>query len=465
MVAADRLPIQATADPRSEDLGVVPIASLVVVLEHILLNDGSRRLRVLCQDHVDGWIDDADHLGNQSLAYLSHGATSLGDSFRALPVRYLLGSEFMSDSLWNDDGHDAEYESDSMESFNSAVKAQDGSFVKHGAALLPSAKVEALVAEVEEMAGSREAELEEELACSLPGGLTRRRVGDVLLQRKRNSRSRSSTTSSPLGSRSSGRGNKDLNDLVSAWIGPDANGVSRMEFRKHVRKLIGDERTSIESLREADALFESLDYNANGALDEKELRDALLALQEEAKADAAWRERAVGEAQRWRDRAAAVATAVEKTVAFEAVEQHIDELTNGAAAHTIDARVGSLMLRNNVRLGDVIHSWEKTKGEMDSNQFVRNLGNLDPQGPIGTAEELTALFERIDEDANGKLDVHELKMAFSTMRQQARDRDAEMRSLKRSRASLWNEASTAQAQLIEKGSESFIVGSVEVPTP
>jgi Ca2+-binding EF-hand superfamily protein len=191
---------------------------------------------------------------------------------------------------------------------------------------------------------------------------------------------------------------------------PNGDGkISKMEFRQDIRKLLGMET----DVREIDALFESLDADSGGSLDASELKLALSTLQEcavRAERDGvAQRERAAA----YRDLSAEASRVAEATRLAEEHARKLEAATNKSPG----AQLGSIMTEKGIRAADVVAKWDRSgDGEIDKKEFRREVVAL---GVEATPSEIDALFESLDGDGGGSLDLKELRVALKSLQDQA----------------------------------------------
>ena len=94
---------------------------------------------------------------------------------------------------------------------------------------------------------------------------------------------------------------------------------------------------------------------------------------------------------------------------------------SGAA---LDVRVGELLRKRNMRIGDVIHDWDDDgDGQIDRSEFLRHLHSLGLTDV--TRAESDKLFSSLDEDGSGELDMHELRHALKNLLEAATRAEAE----------------------------------------
>ena len=125
-----------------------------------------------------------------------------------------------------------------------------------------------------------------------------------------------------------------------------------MEFRTVVRTNLSVKADN----KEIDSYFGSLDGDSSGSLDLVELKNALKSLQDaevQAASDAAHlRERA----EAVQKKADAVKEVAEATLLVEDADKRLVALRSTAA---IDAKIGEIILKRNLKIGDLITTWDK----------------------------------------------------------------------------------------------------------
>ncbi len=422
MVATTTLILQAGRSRRSEDIGLLPIATACTILESCSLADGTRRLfcQSLAADRTSGWIDSRRTDGEHALQYQSDGSSALFvDTGKPAWRTYLhIGGEFIvsqdevPQALLLQEGTSTAGRavSDSFKTWHHVHEVEDASTQSEQVNIRSAAELHEL-AEEHLMAA---AALEEELNRQVNG--LAQRLGSVLLGRR-------------------------VKELIASWTELDSRAISKFEFRKHVRKLLVNRVDPAE----IDTLFDSTDTNADGSLDKEECVRAFKHMQDRAKSFEEWAMETRQAVERHRSCANGAAIAERKIAELEAADSRLLEMTTRRRT-AITTRIGGLMLAKSIRIGDVVHAWEKTKGEMNDEQFTRNLRTL-VEPHVATDEELKQLFRQIDTDQNGLLDEQELKMAFSSMRQESRDISQQEASLRGEREAVWQAALDAFTEL------------------
>jgi Ca2+-binding EF-hand superfamily protein len=179
---------------------------------------------------------------------------------------------------------------------------------------------------------------------------------------------------------------------------------------------------------EIDGLFKSFDQDQGGSLDLEELRAALKRLRKEAATASSREAEAEAMAEHWRMRAKEVTQAMVATDALEAAHQRLlqirvmlgkegpatpSELVTGA----VDARLYTAMVQRNLKIGDLVSKWDvNNDGLLSRQEFVSNVLKLVPNA---VQTEVDDLFDQLDEDGGGELDLAELKHALKSLQDAA----------------------------------------------
>jgi len=224
-------------------------------------------------------------------------------------------------------------------------------------------------------------------------------------------------------------------EIVTSWANPKTGEVSKMDFRKHVRKLVDE-----PDIKKVDALFALLDGDGGGSLDADELSGALRTIHDEAKAQLADDAVLHTRVAFLRSREAAALEVKRQTVEAEEADAELKKIESNSS---LESRVGKAILGKGLRLVDLIRTWEATNGEVNPKQFRNNVKALVPDA---SADESTALFESLDADGGGTLDTEEIKEALALLREASVEADKEATRLKKASVSLWKAAKAAQAE-------------------
>ena len=226
---------------------------------------------------------------------------------------------------------------------------------------------------------------------------------------------------------------KKIADLVRSWD-PNGDGdISKMEFRQNVRKMLG----SKVEVKEVDKMFDELDADKGGSLDLAELRQAFKKLQDKA-ASAATSAGSVGEqAEFFRRRADLARRSVEPVRAHEKAKKELTKLQDN---QSLGARIGSWLFGK--QIATVIAKWDKSgDGNLDRAEFRENVQGL---GMGASNIECDELFESLDSDGGGELDVSEIRKAFKVLQDEAAQTKEQIKELKAQEADLKKAAKQAQ---------------------
>jgi len=240
-----------------------------------------------------------------------------------------------------------------------------------------------------------------------------------------------------------------IKELVTAWAkgGKEGGAITKMDFRKHVRKLVAEPNVQL-----IDNLFIEMDADGGGSLDTDELTAAMRKLSDEARAKSVSDANVRKHIEWLATREAHAVEVAEQTAEAEAIDRRAQDLAHGSLLSQLDARVGALLVQRNLKVHDLVSTWEHTNGLVDKKQFRKNMttkmGLEFKSGEKAELfERLDAMFDRFDEDQGGTLDLDELKLALDRLRQASADADAEIVRLKKSRVEVWKQVKVAQHEL------------------
>ena len=86
--------------------------------------------------------------------------------------------------------------------------------------------------------------------------------------------------------------------------------------------------------------------------------------------------------------------------------------------------LGAMILKRNLKIGDVISKWDKSKdGDVSMDEFRNSVVEMGVEAP---AEEIDALFRSLDDDGGGSLDLNELKPTLKRLVDAAAAADLEV---------------------------------------
>ena len=230
-----------------------------------------------------------------------------------------------------------------------------------------------------------------------------------------------------------------VGELVQTWAKRGEEPISKMEFRQHVRKLLGKPDS-----KQVDALFEALDEDHGGSLEVSELKSALKKLQDAASKSG---EQAVGireQAAFFRGRAAVAKEAVDATAISEQVVRDLGALKSN---RSVEARLGMLLSQKvgTMKINDVVSKWDASgDGDISKGEFRKQ---VKAYGLMAESWEIDGLFESLDADGGGSLDHAEMKRALKQLMDTAAAADKDMKRLQKQLAEVNASARSAQGEL------------------
>ena len=166
---------------------------------------------------------------------------------------------------------------------------------------------------------------------------------------------------------------------------------------------------------EIDGLFDKIDNDKSGELDLSEIKAALKKLQEQAlnvgvsvDQEKAKSEALIGVAQVFQTAAAA-------TAEYEAAAQKATQMKDNPS---LGKRVGDAILKRNVKLGELVGQWDKDgNGAVDKKEFREQIHLMGIK--VLDHREMDGLFDSLDQNGDGSLDLDELKVALQLLRDTA----------------------------------------------
>ena len=206
-----------------------------------------------------------------------------------------------------------------------------------------------------------------------------------------------------------------------------------MEFRQNVRKLIDK-----QDVKEVDKLFEELDLDNSGELDLAEIKAALKKLQESARVAS---ERATGVLQRaqiTRQRAEQMQSIADLT---KSAEQASIDMT-AVGRKSVGAQLGSILIKKGLKVGEIVTKWGGAKGCITKQDFRHEVNGL---GLSAAASDVDALFDSLDDDGGGTLDLAEVRTALKTLADECEQVKSAIKSLTQKSSELTKAARAAQS--------------------
>lgn len=193
---------------------------------------------------------------------------------------------------------------------------------------------------------------------------------------------------------------KPLSELVRDWDKNRDGDINTIELRACVRNSLAIKASN----EEIDAWFAKADGDAGGALEFTELKRALKALKDMLLTDQAEIAQLQATAAEVRQKAKLVEEVANATAEYEASSAKYVQMVERPA---LDARLGAVMAKRNIKIGDVASNWDANHDGMMSKVEFRN--SVSEMGVEATAEEIDELFDSYDTTGNGALRVEDIK--------------------------------------------------------
>ena len=203
----------------------------------------------------------------------------------------------------------------------------------------------------------------------------------------------------------------DVPALMKEWDRNNDGDISKQEFRLNVRKLgMGDADATTAQL---DALYDSLDLDGSGNLDIGEMKEALKALQADVK-------EVVGRNKRLTDYVAdlrAVADLYKASVAdadgFQKAKISQDRVKRAGTNGSPPQMLATLFKKKGLNVHEVVSKWDQDGGgSVDQGEFAGHVRDL---GLDASDHELSELFQLLDDDASGELEISEVALAMKNL--------------------------------------------------
>ena len=226
-----------------------------------------------------------------------------------------------------------------------------------------------------------------------------------------------------------------VKELVASWARDGHGAINKMDFRKHVRKVVDE-----PEVKKIDALFNDWDDDGGGTLDTAELTAAMKQLQEEAKRLKERNQKIFEQRDRFQARVDSANAAADMMAEAEVAQEQLEQLLS---SRSVGCAIGAVLVKKSLKVGDVVNAWDSTRGEVDKKQFQTNVGKS--MGIKATSEELEALFDSFDEDAGGTLDLEELKLALNSLKEASITMDKKIAVLQAKK-----EAASKKANVMQK---------------
>jgi len=242
-----------------------------------------------------------------------------------------------------------------------------------------------------------------------------------------------------------------IKSVLKSWDTKGRGEFLRAEFRLNLRGT-GIQATS----GEADGLFDSWDDDGGGSLDLKELRRALLAVQDEARRFKAKPDPNSIKAHELRRRAAIATEAANASTHAEQLEEELAQLIQEIAADAA-VQLGNILVKRRIKPGAVVTSWAKSRGahsgELSKAEFREQVLALGLASTGCSANDIDVVFDTFDADGGGYMDAEEAAAMIKGLQATAEAADQKKRAKERSalamRAKAAKKAEQAQAPVPE----------------
>ena len=215
-----------------------------------------------------------------------------------------------------------------------------------------------------------------------------------------------------------------------------------MEFRQALRNmgLMGDKSYAAP---EVDALFTELDKDNGGTLDLNELNEGFKAMKMNHKAVEEQQSEIATKAADLRAQSEKTKAAAEAVLAWEQEAARLATLTE---TPPVEARIGGLLIKKNLKPGDIFTQWDiDGSGFIDRKEFEIKLQEL---GLEATSEELDQVFNFLNKDGNHGLDYEEVRVGLKGMYDAKQSQVEEMRNMTKQLTTLQREAQSAQLEVL-----------------
>ena len=123
--------------------------------------------------------------------------------------------------------------------------------------------------------------------------------------------------------------------------------------------------------------------------------------------------------------------------------QHLATLRHPEINGTLGVRLGAVLARRNLKVGDIIREWdEDSSGTIDPKEFR---GHLKTLGVRNEAQECTDLFLEYDQNGDGVLEMSELRTLLTSLHESAKSAAIKEKGQAKAVAELRKAARAAQA--------------------
>ena len=225
-----------------------------------------------------------------------------------------------------------------------------------------------------------------------------------------------------------------LAEMMRQWD-PNRDGtITKMEFRQNVRKLVDK-----QDVKEVDKLFDKLDKDHSGELDMNECKTAIRNLQTTAKQDLQQLQIIFERANELREKASRFQAIADLTRTSEESARALTEENK----KSVGAQLGVILVKKGLKVSDLVAKWGGAKGFIDKHDFRHEVNAL---GLSAAASDVDALFDQLDDDGGGTLDIAEVKLALRTLAEESDQVRASIKMLTTKAAEQHKAARAAQSE-------------------
>lgn len=205
-----------------------------------------------------------------------------------------------------------------------------------------------------------------------------------------------------------GTGGK-VEDIMKEWDQNKDGALSNGEWRKSMRNSLALKASN----EELDRVFSSCDGDKSGAVELGELKQLLKNMRAEA-------ERASTESQRLKSRAVSLRGKAGKAREVQAATRTYEELAEKLRLMRegvpLASRLGEMLVRRQVKIGDLVATWDKDgSGELDPEEVRVNIVQLGVTVNPEHLPELREMFASLDLDGSGKLSLKEMQKMLKSL--------------------------------------------------